>query len=542
MSPKRWFVLAGLAVTVLACGPLQRGSPAQGSGEADTPKYGGVLHTRDSVNPANWDLSMGGDVGPGGPMLALTYDSILRYKMGPDIDFSAVVIEPELAEKWEVSPDARTFTFHLRKGLKFANLPPVNGRELTAADVKWTYEYWTRTGQLKEKGLPRNSFDWLFEGLDRVDTPDAQTVVVSFKAPFAPFLTYAAHDYVGILPREIFEQDGHYRDQVVGSGPFQLDAAASQTGTRWVFKKNPDYWEPGKPYADEVRMLVIPDDSTAYAALQVGKLDVLDAVDFDIAEDLQRRAPHLAARELLRGSPVHLYVNHSRPPFDNFKVRKAVALALDRDEMLRVFSGGKGAWPLAGAFPDTFTQEEIRQMLRHDPEEAKRLIKEAGYPDGLSVNYQYSSERGLSYVRDMELLQAQLKKIGVNLIPEGLIHTDYLAVKKKGTHTINASGKKVFADVDSYLYAIFHPNSANNYDRVNDPKLTKLLEAQRAEADPAKRKEIVREAVRYLNTECYCGIALYLPAEFDLQQPYVKNYYRNANRPGWAVVDSWLDK
>ncbi len=533
-------LLVGMALCIAGCAaPQQADQPADGGGK---PVHGGVVNARSPNDPNSWDFSQKGDLEPDRSVLAATYDSLLGFRADPDTDYTAVVIRPELAERWEVSPDASTFTFYLRKGVKFADIPPVNGRELTAADVKWSYEYWARTGEVREKQLPPNSFDWLFEGLQSVEARDPHTVVMRFQAPFAPFLNYSAHDFVHIVPREIFDQDGHYKDRVAGSGSFQLDPAASQKGSRWVLKKNTGYWQPGKPYLDELRILIIPDDSTALTALQVGQLDVHKAVQFRDGQDLQVKAPRLVMFEHLRGSPVHLYVNNGRPPFDNLNVRKAVSLAIDRDEFVKTLTGGRGGWALAGAFPDTFAQEEVRKLLRYDPEEAKRLLREAGYLQGLSVEFEYPTDRDRSYVTDMELLQAQLRKVGITLAPKGLDFVEYSTRKKLHTHTMNSSSKSVLADVDSYLYAIFHPSSGNNYDLVNDPRLNALLEGQRREPVPAKRREIVREAVRYINGEYYCGFAIYVRSEFDVWNPRLKNYRPNFNVNGWAVTDSWLEE
>src|SRR5207249_8200426 len=119
----------------------------------------------------------------------LARSSVLRFKTGPDVPYDALILEPALAEKWEASSDARTYTFTIRKGMKWPDIPPLSGREFTAADVKWSYEYYSRTGELKDKGLPPANLSALFEGLDRVDTSDPYTVVVRFKDPFAPFIT-----------------------------------------------------------------------------------------------------------------------------------------------------------------------------------------------------------------------------------------------------------------------------------------------------------------------------------------------------------------
>src|SRR5438270_11722960 len=113
----------------------------------------------------------------------------------------------------------------------------------------------------------------MLEALDSVTTPDPYTVVVRFREPFAPFINYAASERLPIVPHEIYDLDGHFKDRIAGTGAFQLDAAASQKGTRWVFRKNPNYWEPGRPYLDEVRWVVIRDTAAGFVAFQTRQVD-----------------------------------------------------------------------------------------------------------------------------------------------------------------------------------------------------------------------------------------------------------------------------
>ena len=180
-----------------------------------------------TTDPWDWDISYN-KASPNGKGVSLAYDSLLAFKYGTDLEFNQLIVQPDLAERWEVSPDAKTFTFHLRKGVKFQDLPPVNGRELTSADVKFSFEYRTRSGEFADKKLPAAELRYMFEGMDRVETPDAHTAVVHFKEPFVPFLSYAASDWNPILPREIFDRDGHFKEAIVGTSALMLDAAASQ--------------------------------------------------------------------------------------------------------------------------------------------------------------------------------------------------------------------------------------------------------------------------------------------------------------------------
>lgn len=532
MTKYPWLAIIALATLALACGPAAQQQQPATDGQ---PKSGGVLKTRVTNDPFDWDITYVGRSNPNSEGLALAYNSLLGYKYGPDVAFDVSVLQPELAERWEVSPDAKRFTFYLKKGVRFADLAPVSGRELTSADVKWTYEYGSRSGDFKK--LPTAQFETFFEGLDRIETPDPYTVAIHFKDPFVPFLNYAASDFNPIIPREIFEQDGHLKDRAVGTGSFQVDTAATQKGTRWVWKKNANYFEPGKPYLDEVQWLVLPDDATAQAAFQTKQLDHLGTrMSANQAADVKRASPNAVLYEFVQNNPQHVWLNTRRAPLDDARVRKAIALSVNRDEFMKVLSGGKGGWALAGGFPDTFSKEEVHAMLRHDPEEAKRLLAQAGHSNGLDIELAFfpSGDDAKTLV---ELFQAQLKKGGINIQLKTLDREAESTRRKNGDFMINiVQGVPLDGDVDSYAFVRFHSSSRNNYAGLTDPKLMGLLEAQRREADAVKRQQIVREAVSYINEMAY-NVALTYPPGFQFWHPHVKNYAPPRRQPQLPVPE-----
>jgi peptide/nickel transport system substrate-binding protein len=510
---------------------------------AGEPKYGGRFSVQVVDDPFDWDPTDRGKSLPNQWGLSLAYESLVGFKNGPGVSFEAAQLEPELAERWEVSPDSSVFTFFLQKGVKFANIAPVNGRELTSADVKWSYEYFSRTGEFKDKGLQKAQYDWMFENLKSVDVVDPYTVKVTFSEPFAPFLYYAGSPFIPIMPHEIYDQDSHFHDKIVGTGPFQLDLGASQKGSRWSFKKNPTYWQPGKPYIDEVQWLVIRDDAAANAAFQAKQLDWQgDNMTTTDAESFRKANPQAEMIEYVRVAPIHLYMNTRKAPLDDVRVRKAISLGIDRDEFVKVFTAGKGGWALAGAFPDTFSKEEIHQMLRYDPAESKKILADAGFPNGIEIEYMYTPKSlGEQHVQEMELLQSQLKKVGINLNVKPFEYADLSNRRRAGDFTMNHTAKAIEGDVDSYLWT-WHPTSRSNYAGVNDPALNALLEGQRRESDPAKRREIVRQAVKMVNEDHVYGLALYSGVDFEFTQPWVKNYYPNFLFFGWPVLNSWIEK
>lgn len=217
---------------------------------------------------------------------------------------------------------------------------------------------------------------------EEVQTPNPYTVVARFKEPYAPFLAYAASDFNPIVPKEIYLEDGHLKDRIIGAGAFQHDPGASQKGTRIVWKKNPNYWESGKPYIDEIRMLILRDQSAANAAFQTKQVDWIEALTATAAKELESVQPAPVVFEYMERFPQVLYLNTRRAPINDLRVRQAFSLAVDRDEYLQVLNGGKGGWALNSAPAELFTQQEVRQMLRYDPEAAKKLLAEAGFPNG----------------------------------------------------------------------------------------------------------------------------------------------------------------
>jgi len=535
---------ASASAALAACGGRQSPSSTTASPQtsaAGTPRRGGVVNISVPADPFDWDPTY---VGPGLPNpygFVMAYNSIIGYKVTPGMKYDDLTLQPELAESYEV-PDAQTFIFHMRKGVNFANVAPVNGRALTSDDVKFSFQYTARNGPYAK--LPQSQYDFFFEGMSGIDTPDASTAIVHFSKPFVPFLNYAASRWVPIYAHEIFDQDGHFKDKIAGTGPFQLDLSSSQKGTKWVWKKNPTYWDSGKPYLDEIHWLVLTDDAAQNSALQTKQVDLLFAnVDSGRVETLTKASPSLVKFQYQDPAPMHLYMNLKNAALNDIRVRQAIALTIDRDAFLKTLYGGGGGWPMAGAFPDTFSQDEIKQLLKHDPAQAKQLMTAAGYANGVDLQFNYPGNAyGDEYITQMQLLQSQLKPIGANLQLNSLDKDDESTRKKQHNFTMTDTPKSLQGDVDSYLYAAFYPGNRANYTSVDDPQLTPLLDAQRKETDVAKRRDIVRQACLRINTEMYWALGVYLPVRYQIWQPRLKNYipYFGANTLP-VLNEAWLE-
>ncbi len=539
--------LSLLAATALACGatqpPASPGGAAPSSG-SDQPKPGGVLKTRITSDVDNFDVTLA-DKAVANRYTPLVSSRLLAIKADKGTAYGDATVIPSVAEKWAISPDAKTFTFTLRKGVKWQNLPPVNGRDLTAADVKWSFEYQTRTGELKDKKLPPGQFAWMLEGLDSVEAPDASTLVVKFKEPFASFVNYTASTNLSILAKEIFAKDGDFHATLVGTGPFQFDQASSQSGTKFVYKKNPTYFKPGQPYLDELQELVIKDDATAFAAFATKQIDIIYADGVNSANTISKASPQAVQNVGGLPQPTNIYVN-SRPgaQFNDLRLRQALALGINRDEFIQTFSGGKGGWAVAGGLPDTMSQDEVKKVLKYDPEAAKKLVEDAGFKNGIDVEWLHFADDSSEYISEIQLLQAQLKKVGINITMKPYERQDAINRRRAGNFSLSGVGKALEPDAESYLYQVFYPKAGNNYGGVDDPKLTDLIVAQRKESDPKKRSDIIKEAVRYVNAEKVWGLALYYKNRYEFAQPYLGGNFPNF----WGQfqpnpIDSvWLDK
>jgi peptide/nickel transport system substrate-binding protein len=535
---------AGVGVLALACGtkPSSK-SGSSGSSSGGKPQTGGKFTLAVTTDPVDWDVSYTGKTPPAPMGLSEVYESLLGFQRGPNVPYGQLKVEPELAASYE-SPDAQTYTFHLRPGSTWANLPPVNGRPVTSDDIKFSFEYSSRTGAVASKKLPQAQFDWYFEGMQSIQTPDPQTVVVKFAEPFAPFLNYAAADYNVIMPHEIYDKDGSFKDSLVGTGPFQLDVASTQKGSKYVFKRNPTYHEKGLPYIDEIDWLVIPDSSAEVAAFQANRTDYLSGsvITTPQVAALQKAVPTAKLFSDLAVSPFNIYLNQ-RPgtgPLADMRVRQAIGLGIDRDEFINSIEGGQGGWAMAGAFADTWTQAEIKQILKFDPQAAKQLLSAAGYSNGVELEFTYpGSQFGDKSIQQYQLLQAQLKKIGVNLNLKSLDPTAYSQNNKTAKFTMNARGKDVSGDVDSYLYATYFSTSKANYNGCNDPKLDALILAQRHEPDPTKRRDAVRAASKYLN-ETAQGMAVNFGMNFEFISARVQNYAPQFEVDDVPGADTWL--
>ena len=288
---RRELLKAGLAAGVaLSAWPLAHPSALWGA-EAGQPKRGGILRVR-GYDPVHFDHHLTNNARTN-TTLSFIHSTLLRYKVGPEIMPGTFIVEPHLAESWD-EPDDLTYVFHLRQGVKWHNKPPLNGRELVADDVKFTFERF-----LSEKA---NVLRETLEPVDRVEVVDRYTVKFVLKEPFV-WLPHRLADSSGmwIIAPEVVERFGDLKkpESAMGTGPFLLERYEPNVKT--VFKRNPDYFLTGQPYVDGVEWRVIDDESTGLAMYRTGQIDCGPAPWWSVRqadlESLKKSHPHLLYRD-----------------------------------------------------------------------------------------------------------------------------------------------------------------------------------------------------------------------------------------------------
>src|SRR6266568_4221876 len=306
---RRELLHMGLAASVtLSAWPLA--SPLWGE-EAGSPKRGGILRAR-GRDPVHFDPHLTRNQRTH-TALSFIYSKLLRYKVGPDVRPGTYIVEPDLAERWE-APDDLTYIFHLRQGVTWHNKPPVNGRELVAEDVKFTFD--------RFRAEPANPLRFTLELVDRIEVVDRYTVKFLLTEPFVWLVNVLANPYsTWIIAPEVVEQFGDLKkpESVIGTGPFLLERYEPNIKT--VFRRNPNYFLPGLPWVDGVEWMVVTDPSAALAMYRSGQFDCGAApwwgVRQEDLESLKKTHPHLVYQDFLSTVSHAIYMRTDQPPFND---------------------------------------------------------------------------------------------------------------------------------------------------------------------------------------------------------------------------------
>ncbi len=539
---RRDLLKAGLAAaSVMSAWPLYMPSSLW-AGEAAPPKRGGILRVR-GWDPPHFDphLTINNVTNF---MLSFVSSRLVRHKVGADVQPGTFIVEPDVAERWEELDDT-SYVFHLRKGVKWHNKPPLNGRELVAEDVKFTYDRF-----LTEKG---NANHYMLEPLDRVEVVDRYTVKFLLKEPFVWLVNTLAYPWsTWIVAPELVEQYGDLKkpETAIGTGPFVLESY--EPNVKAVFKRNPEYFRQNQPYVDGVEWLIIPDESTGLAMYRTGQIDLGPQLAWSVRQQdldsLKKSHPHLIYRDMLGITPGAVYMRIDQPPFNDVRVRRAISHAIDRQGLIEgVWGRGEPTGAVArGLVEWSLPIEQLGEgakYYRYDPQEARRLLAEAGYAKGFQTQLTVSSGFGRDLVDDAQMVQRYLKDVGIEAELKIQEHGAYMATTTQGKFEGLVRGPFGIAwEPDAPLYRSYAADSSWNAAHLHDPTITALLKEQRRTKDLEARRKIIFDIQRYAAEQQYY-VYLLSPMLTGSWQPYVKNYAPNPSFDyGSRAAALWLER
>jgi peptide/nickel transport system substrate-binding protein len=404
-------------------------------------------------------------------------------------------VHPGLAEKWEISPDGLTYTFHLRQGVKFQDGTDFNADAVVFNFDRWMngdsdkFPYYTMFGGYKKD-----------EGnvIKEVKAVNQNTVQFVLKRPQAPFLKNLAMSAFGIAsPAAVKKYGDKFREHPVGTGPFKF--VEWKQNDRITLEKNSDYWKNGLPKLNKVIFRVIPENTARLNALANGEVDLIDGLNnSDEASVKSNNNLQLIKRPSMNVGFLGFTVN--RKPFDNKLVRQALNMAIDKKSIIESFYGGQ-AIPAKNPIPPSIEgyNDEVKEYP-FDLEKAKKLLAEAGYPNGFKMDL-WAMPVARPYMPEAqkiaEVIQENFSKIGVKANIRSVDWATYLQKAVKGefdAFLLGGTGDN--GDADNLLYTMLDKDSigANNYFHYSNDKLHDILIKAQTENDQAKRNELYKEA------------------------------------------------
>ncbi|MGH2583562.1 MAG: ABC transporter substrate-binding protein, partial [Dehalococcoidia bacterium] len=482
---------------------------------------------------------------------AMTHSNVLNLDLGVfarDATRTEITTRDGLAENWE-QPDSLTYVFHFRDGVKWHNLPPVNGRAFSAEDVKYA---WTVLGK---EGVHTATMSQI----DTIEVPDARTLKMTLKQPYAPFARLMACPNYSIFAREQWESADGLTKAVIGTGPFIM--TKHDPNVEAVYVRNPEFFlkdEEGRqlPYLDAVHDVRTIADANARTAAFLG-----EQIDYNRMDtppellDLRRQRPGIVSQvwPMFAHTGSMFKFNYRNPALADVRVRRALSLGIDRTNTYidTVWFGGAAPndyipfHELGLDWPAPYDQ--MGQWYQYDPQQAKQLLAAAGFADGLKLDALSTSPLRLN-VAWMQAAQADLKEIGVdlNVIPTEATAsiTAYFTKDWKDIHTQGELTRNP-TEVEGWVSDNYTSTSPKNFTGYKDARADDLSERQRRELDPQKRGAILKELNDYMRDQVPIVIL-----GNNFQMPTWQGYVHDISNgtvfdiSGWGCLQlmrAWMD-
>lgn len=463
------------------------------------------------------------------------YDTLVRVEVKDGVS----EIVPSLAEDWEVSDDGLVYTFYLRKGVKFHN-----GEELKADDVLFTFERMLNpdTGAKNQDFISaiagaKDMMDGSASNLSGFEQVDNYTFKLTLEAPFAPFLANLSTPGASIYNRkatsEAGEDFGLLPEKTIGTGPFKF--------TEWVLNSsktltaNEDYWG-GRPALDSLYIQVVEDPDTMKMMFDNGEIDIFDG-DYAPSQLSFYLNNETYKDQIIIGDRLGIYylsINEKLEPFEDVRVRKALQMAIDKQTILNTVFNGLGTVQSGIMPPGLIGHNPELPEISYDPEGAKALLAEAGYPDGFEMTISQSSDNGTAIKQVYEIIQAMLAEVGIQAEIETVDDATWYAVRADGElGAYFTSWSADFNDPDNFLYTFFAPENTvkRSFNYSNEAASKRVVEA-RAITDPEKRIAEYQELEKLIIQDDAAWVPLFSKQHVFVVNPRVQGFTPSWN--GWS--------
>ncbi len=431
-----------------------------------------------------------------------------------NIDAQTFTLLPSLAESWSFSPDGKTLTLNIRKGVKWQNVPPVSGREFTADDAVYSLKRIRGNFPVKGKTFVRDS---TLQAMDDAVATDRYTVKIALKVPSVALLSNLANVFSPVVPKELVDKCGGTLDDTqkctIGTGPFILKTF--EDGVQSLWDRNPDYWKIGEdgkqlPYLDQAKWVWLADQTTVVAAIAVGKAAMYQNAGLAEINTLKATQARVRLKPYDKTVVFAAYLNHEKPPFKDIRVRTAIDLVLERRKTMDNVQG-QNNWRWSAQLPIVYgdlalSEDEIKKRpgFRDDKTEdvrtARKLLEEAGYGPNNLLKFKAYAAATSPCGRECPVLIADQ----VNTYLKGLAEVTPAPVP---------SAERAKREVDGDFEFFFHPLAADpdpgsvlvqrmystaprNASLYKNPQMDRLLEEQERTFDREKRKQLLWQAQR----------------------------------------------
>src|SRR3990170_3139157 len=486
---------------------------------AETPRRGGVLLAVIGAEPPSLDPHQESTFA-NIQLVAPLYSTLLQFD---PYNFPKII--GDVATEWKIAPDALTYTFKIRQGIRFHD-----GSPMTAVDVKASYDKIVFPPQ-GVRSVRKNAYT----AVERVEAPDPGTVVFKLKFPSASLLSNLASPWNVIFPKKYLDKDPNYfKTNVVGSGPFKFKSYTR--GATFEGERNPDYFVKDRPYLDGYKLFFSTETSVRAAAIRSGRayIEFRNLPRPEVEAIKKQLGDKVAVQETSMTSSWGIWFNHTVKPFNDVRVRKALALGIDRYTMSKVLYPLNGLKLIGGAMrpgsewamPDA-ELEKLPGFWRDAEKsraEARRLLAEAGYPNGLKVVLKNRNIK-LPYQDWAVFVIQEWRRIGVEAEHRPLETAAWFADgQNTGNFELMVSAPSRFMDDPDVWLNRYTTGDTENWGRVSDPRIDDLFARQTRALDPRERKKLVNEIDRLMLESAH----------------YLPGLWWTRNVVHWTKVKNWV--